>query len=78
MKFDSNRRVLKLDIIVPKVHLSQQFIFGKMFQPTFTSERDGDEVFQGFKNWSKAERAEAQVRVLLKVAASHVCANTEF
>ena len=27
MKFHSNRRVLKLDIIRPKVHLSQQFIW---------------------------------------------------
>ena len=63
-------------------------LFGKMFQATFTSERDADDVFQGFKNWSQAERAAERVRVLrpafnpvlqqIKVAASHVWANNEF
>lgn len=59
-----------------------------MYQATFMCERDVDDVFRGFKNWSQAERAAERARVLLaafnpvlqqiKVAASHVCANTEF
>ena len=59
-----------------------------MYQATFTGERDVDDVFQGLKNWPQAERAAERVRVLLaafnpvlqqiKVAVSHVCANTEF
>ena len=59
-----------------------------MFQATFTSKRDAADVFQGFKNWSQVERAAERLRVLrpafnrvlqqIKVAASHVCTNTEF
>ena len=59
-----------------------------MIQATFTSKRDAADVFQGFKNWSQAERAAERLRVLrpvfnrvlqqIQVAASHVCTNIEF
>ena len=35
-----------------------------MFQTTFTSKIDADDVFQGFKNWPQAERAAERLRVL--------------
>lgn len=38
-----------------------------MFQATFTSKRDAADVFQGFKNWSQAERAAERLRVLRPV-----------
>lgn len=66
MKLHSNRRVLKLDIIRPK-YVFLNNLFGKMIQATFMSKRDAADVFQGFKNWSQAERAAERLRVLRPV-----------
>ena len=38
-----------------------------MIQATFMSKRDAADVFQGFKNWSQAERAAERLRVLRPV-----------
>ena len=38
-----------------------------MFQATFTSKRDAADVFQGFKNWSQAERAATTARFTTRV-----------